>query len=219
MISKELINIYNKYGPLLDKGDISIIDNVNDCFIVYRHARNIHNLSIYKDYDIDSLGFINTFCYKVYRLLVDLDIINEYHKKYDAVKKRIKRYNKCIEYLVNQYKYCYFITLTFSDEYIEYSDYNHVKKYLKDNLSHYKYLFNVDYGSLNDRIHYHGLVFSNDNINFKWDYGFVNFQYVSKYSNAIIKYISKFSYHAFKIVGYRTIQNINFNSILGVINE
>lgn len=119
------------------------------------------------------------------------------HAKY-ARKVRLQDY---IELLLNKFDKVYFLTLTFSDKYINSSDETkrkYVTRALK-NLTPY-YIANVDYGKEFGRLHYHAITTQPLTQDF-WKYGFINCQEIRNTATdaeKVAKYCVKFSNHALK---------------------
>ena len=98
--------------------------------------------------------------------------------------------------------HCIFLTLTFTDDVLsktsEKTRREYVTRYLK-RCSKY-YIANIDYGSRNNREHYHAIVLS-DLVNFSdWTYGAVNGKHIHQDSNPLVlaKYVTKLVNHAIK---------------------
>jgi len=118
--------------------------------------------------------------------------------------------------LLNEYYYnsnhCYFVTLTFNDNSLDYiknkykiKDENEIcskairlflERYRKHNKKYFKHFFISELGEKNGRIHLHGIIFNFDEINnldYYWKFGYT---YIGKYVNEksvnyILKYILK----------------------------
>ena len=94
----------------------------------------------------------------------------------------------------------YFITLTYSDNYIQQASNRKAKEWCKKYCSHY--LGNDDYGKKSGRYHHH--VFGNlkelINLRKSWRYGAINIEKFRSYSNekAIAKYIARIAEHSVK---------------------
>lgn len=117
--------------------------------------------------------------------------------RYEKVK-RIK--DRLTDYILTNR--AYFLTLTFRDEVLENTSEvtrrRYVARFLKE-LSD-KYVANIDFGSLNNREHYHAIIIDyKDTI--KWRYGFIKVMKVGTNESSPVKlskYITKLSYHAVK---------------------
>lgn len=97
---------------------------------------------------------------------------------------------------------CVFVTLTFRDSVLEFTSADtrrqYVRKFLKS-CSQY-YVANIDFGDLNDREHYHGIVVC-ENVDMDgWKYGYAYCERIKTTSNRLrlAKYISKLANHAVK---------------------
>lgn len=101
-----------------------------------------------------------------------------------------------------------FITLTFKDEVLantsEKTRRRYVSRFLKEQCE--EYVANIDYGTKNEREHYHALCMTkdlNNNLDFsKWNkYGIINGEKVrvgKKNSVKVSQYVAKLSQHALK---------------------
>lgn len=125
------------------------------------------------------------------------------------------RYNKCSRitkrflYLFHRYKHLYFCTFTLNDYYINKSDRTR-KDLIKDSLyfidDDIKYIINVDYGKQTERLHYHGIIATNFdldlNICLQLVYPCFSYSEPIRLDNKSIKkipkYINKLSNHAIK---------------------
>ena len=119
---------------------------------------------------------------------------------YKNNRKKFSRALKRVKLILNNYKYCYFLTLTFDNDHIsDFKKYfNTFKKY---NLPNYCYIGNIDYGSINERVHYHMLLGSSISLTkdiLNWKYGFIDIKPCNKNSKALTSYILKLTYHSFK---------------------
>lgn len=132
-----------------------------------------------------------------------------------SVKKRI---DKCV--LHDHLEYCYFLTLTFSEDYLSKTSAayrrDQISRFLKSNFANY--VANVDYGDENEREHYHALVFldyelecflsrsDTGKVYFKYpsidyQYGYFKVQPVLKPCDdktKLSKYMIKLKYHSSK---------------------
>ncbi len=159
-----------------------------------------------------------TFAYKklneleinYYMKLFD-NFTNQEIEEYNLVCKFLKnryakksRYYKYIDFMLNNFKVCYFCTFTFNDDSLLLS-----KKYCREVLTkmlkslHTCYLGNVDFGDLNGRMHYHVIIAENDiHINkesLKWSFGWYDIKVISnKDTNRLGSYIMKLVNHATK---------------------
>ena len=119
------------------------------------------------------------------------------HAKYNR-KRRLKNY---MEKMLETFPNVYFLTLTFSDKYINSNDETkrkYVMRCLKS-LTNY-YVANVDYGKQFGRLHYHAIT-TEPLTQEQWKYGFINCQKIRHNSTDIekvAKYTTKFSNHALK---------------------
>lgn len=96
---------------------------------------------------------------------------------------------------------CLFLTLTFDNESMQATTIETKRRYVTRCLKQFgvPYIANVDYGSKNDRLHYHAII-QLDKISCKcWDYGNIDFKKVIiPNETAISKYLNKLTNHAIK---------------------
>lgn len=99
---------------------------------------------------------------------------------------------------------CIFLTLTFTDKVLDSTSEDtrrtYVTRFLKEHTI--KYVANIDYGKINQREHYHAVVRTDVDFDYRWwPYGAINFQRISHEDidiKRISKYITKLTNHAVK---------------------
>ena len=97
---------------------------------------------------------------------------------------------------------CLFCTFTFSPEVLDSTSEDtrkqYVRKFLKLNGS--SYIANIDYGSKNEREHYHAVILSDHIAYNSWSYGFSFIERVKKTNSKerLSEYITKLGLHAIK---------------------
>lgn len=152
----------------------------------------------------DSLEYKNKLIEDISILESQLSIIDyeREEKVYNAYRKRLQRLKKRVSLILASDK-AVFLTLTFTDSSLDSYDFtylkNYVRKFLKTQCSNY--VCNADYGSLNNRLHFHALVVpKNDLIDYSlYSLGAINGRKVySPNSIRLSRYILKLSYHAIK---------------------
>ncbi|MEM4395820.1 MAG: hypothetical protein QXW48_04495 [Thermoplasmata archaeon] len=127
--------------------------------------------------------------------LLELAFIRAKRQQY----KYMSRIYKHVEKILNN-ENAYFVTLTYSEKYINQGCQENAKKWAKKYMSHY--IGNDDYGSQGGRYHHH--IFGNllDNkmdLVKSWKYGSINVRKRYDYNNkAIGKYIQRLKNHAVK---------------------
>ena len=131
------------------------------------------------------------------------DYVKEGRKINLAGARKTKRLRKKIErYLTSGA--CLWVTLTFTNKTLESTSEatrkKYVSRYLKSNYQ--DYIANIDYGSKNQREHYHAVI-KTDNINLQaWhQYGAIKVEHIRVNENSIKrlpKYINKLTNHAVK---------------------
>jgi len=119
-----------------------------------------------------------------------------------AYRQRVKRLRRNITAMLLQGT-CFFVTLTFSDETLAKTTAETRRRYVTRFLKTQSdtYCANIDFGSKNNREHYHGIILA-DKVDFaEWDkYGFSNGKAIRNADDSIklAKYISKLTNHAIK---------------------
>lgn len=120
----------------------------------------------------------------------------------NTIRKRCQRLRNALEQMF-EIGNCIFVTLTFRDDVLDSTKEDTRREYVTRALKAMSdvYVANIDYGELNEREHYHGIVVS-DKIDFTlWDYGGIFAERCidskqSKYN--LSEYIDKFVNHALK---------------------
>ena len=175
--------------------------------------------NFYKSFNDDYFRFfdlLNTFCSLNGQ---DIKVIQNYARSNYCRYKRL--YNKV--YSILDYEYVYFLTFTFDDKLINIplnelsynSDiFNKFRLKTRDTLTRLlntfciDYVGNEDFGSKNDRFHYHVLVACNDsnslNLAYNWPYGFIDIQ-VRHNNNVqcLSQYVNKLARHSIKTTNKR----------------
>lgn len=179
MDKKEILIKKNEY--ILN----GLYDKLRNNILIYRYISFNPNVFDKNYYDLCDIYSIDDVC-------LCLRILKNESSQRSRLYKRIK-------FIFDNYNDIYFLTITLNDTYINY-DLNTLKKYLKRCLkkSYSIYICNVDYGSLNNRLHFHALVGGKNQV-FDWPYGFINEKFVNvKNTNKLASYILKFKNHALK---------------------
>ena len=125
-------------------------------------------------------------------------LINNRSSKSSNIKKKIK-------FLLDNYEECVFITLTFTDKFLDNTNSTTRRQYVKRffNEQGLKYVANIDFGqndSFSKREHYHAICNGRVDNSF-WSCGAVNFEKIHNYGNSdklLSKYINKFVNHTIK---------------------
>lgn len=125
-----------------------------------------------------------------------------------------KRIEKCVEHY--HYSNCYFITLTFDDLHLNRTSAEYRRSYVSKFLKRHflNYVANIDFGSENEREHYHAIVFTDHDLvcerfNEKFVYPEINDYSMGFYSikpvfnafsdrAALSKYMIKLKFHSSK---------------------
>lgn len=132
----------------------------------------------------------------------------EFEKILNARTHKVSRIKKRFLYLLVRYKYIWFVTFTFSDDYINKSERTKRDK-IKSSLNNYdfKYILNIDYGKSTMRQHFHCIVATNENLdlheyfskNYKGGFsksilcknGYDDFVKLSKYIDKLVNHCLK----------------------------
>lgn len=114
---------------------------------------------------------------------------------------RVYRLKKRITQMLESSK-CIFVTMTFTNEVLQNTSvqtrHDYIKRFL--NSLNCDYVANIDFGSQNEREHYHALVNCNKIDPKLYNYGAINFERVRSTSDSgkLANYISKLTNHAIK---------------------
>lgn len=136
------------------------------------------------------------------KILTNNELYKEGHKINKASYERRNRLEKRISKWLNEYN-CIFLTLTFTDKTLKATTIETRRRYVTRALKQMsdKYIANIDYGTKNEREHYHAIVVA-DKVNHKiWsDYGAINFERIKQSSDSVklAKYVVKLTNHAIK---------------------
>lgn len=158
---------------------------------------------------LDNLKQYNKDKYYHFKNYLPFEHNEQFEKMLSARYMKVSRLKRRFIYMVSYYKYVYFVTFTFSDNYLNKSDKTHkrmIKNVLESFDPNYKIILNADYGSKNERLHFHALIGTNIKKNLdkhlKKTYPcFTKTEKVNVSSDSIkkvSKYINKLSNHAIK---------------------
>ena len=135
-----------------------------------------------------------------------IDVLNEIDKIDNASNQRTKRLKKRIASMLLKGN-CIFLTITFKDSVLDSTSEQTRKDYVRRFLKSLQcdYIANIDYGSKNEREHYHAIV-QKDRVCYKdWSYGNLDFERVrvngkdyEKSKSKLSKYVCKLCNHAIK---------------------
>ena len=200
---------YKIYKMFRDNGKICLFNKYNKLIYNFSTFNNYIGKRFLDDYKFYQCSLEN---YKLFvndlfsnakiRDIVEKELRNEY-QRFDRCKNRLNK-------MFNKSDNLFFITFTISNKYYEkYSNnYSNFERYVKEVLNSINVLdwcFNLDFGSINERLHCHAVVSSYDelidmqllrslyligNVNIKKCY--------SSNTIAIEKYLTKFTNHSFK---------------------
>lgn len=190
-------------NPLLKS---QLIEN-ND-FAFYCKTKFINNLNV-----IDKIKGLEPDLSKLLDenfeyLFADLNYsdieLKSLNQLFDSRRQKCLRLKKRIKTMVTYCKYVYFLTLTWSDDVLNRTSYSTRRTYVQrflSSLDYADYYANVDFGSLNEREHYHCIIALNSSDMPKWNYGFYFYELVridKKSFSRLASYVNKLTYHAFK---------------------
>lgn len=118
----------------------------------------------------------------------------------NAYFRKISRIKTHINYATSKFDYSYFITITYNEFNYNKSKILKVSRDIKNSLKDIDcfYLFHKDFGSKNDRLHFHIILFTNDlNFQFNWCRGFSNTKKIKDINDkALSHYLIKYAYHS-----------------------
>lgn len=106
----------------------------------------------------------------------DKELLEEGVRVNNADYRRKNRLEHKIADMLEQSENCVFLTLTFTDNVLNNTSEETRKKYVRRFLKEQStcYIANIDYGTKNEREHYHALVINKVN-NKAWKYGSIDF--------------------------------------------
>lgn len=122
---------------------------------------------------------------------------------------RKTRLKKRINKIISSDSKSYFITLTFTDQVLQNTNYDSRRQYVRRYLNDISldFVANIDYGEQNGREHYHAVVNLKSALNGaktpkKWQYGYMSAKIINKNLKKndvrLSKYLSKLTNHAIK---------------------
>ena len=153
-----------------------------------------------------------------YNGLDDFEVV-KYEKIFLRRKNNLKTIEKKLLKASQKYQFCYFLTMTFRDDFLNSTSAAYrraqISRFLKRNFC--SYVANIDFGSDTDREHYHSVCFSDVEIFGKvksfgrvvylqsdslgYEFGFLNIQpvaYPKDDFRALSKYLNKLKFHSAK---------------------
>lgn len=171
------------------------------CKRVRQYDRQVSQLSLKPCYEsdfdiIDNMYIDMLFAYGKEYIEEARKINHSSYNKTHRLREKIKRYLESGS--------CLWVTLTFSNKTLESTSEDtrkqYVRRYLKSNYE--DYIANIDYGSKNEREHYHAII-RTDYMNLKeWhQYGAIKVEHIRVNETSIKKlpiYINKLTNHAVK---------------------
>ncbi len=156
-----------------------------------------------KTFDQRLLDYVTT--HPEYNASTVYDQVLDKHKR--AIWKMQHRIKERIEFMLTSNESAFFITFTFSDEYLPISTEEYLtQQYVFDCLLANQvssFVANTDYGKENGRFHWHAVVQSQHDIKHElWKYGSIHFQRIPKTSLPLklSRYLIKLQRHATKIL-------------------
>jgi len=134
-----------------------------------------------------------------------------------AEQKRHSKIKKRIAFILEQ-PFSYFITFTLTNDYLNLKFNTYTKKIRQSLKASKLWIANSDYGSKNDRLHFHVVACYTDQLDYNtilsvWQYGNVDFKpIIRKDEKSIREYILKTTNHALKLTVGRIIYGrLNIN--------
>lgn len=200
---------YKIYKMFRDNGKVCIFNKYNKLCFNFLNFNNCTGNKFLDDYNFYKFSLEN---YKIFvddlfsntkvRNIIEKELKNEY-QRFERCKKRLNTMFKKSDNL-------FFITFTISNKYYQkyINNYSNFERYVKDCLNSVNindWCFNLDFGSINERLHCHAVVSSYDSlidINLLRSLYLIGNVDIKKcYSDntiAIEKYLTKFTNHSFK---------------------
>lgn len=138
------------------------------------------------------------------RLEKGVDLQKAIIQNMNSYKVRMRRLNRKVEFLITNHE-PYFITFTIApDQYDKKLEtyVRKIKQILKDTSQYY--IFNIDYGSKNERLHFHALAHFKNKLDYTyfnslWKYGLIYSEYIKRPDvGSLRRYISKITNHTVK---------------------
>lgn len=173
-----------------------------------QNVRTISKAKYISYYGIDTGRFLGPCNDIEYCLELENQLIEENNFLYNEAKKINKAdLNRNVRLKKRIAKYlklgqCLFLTFTFNDTCLNSTSEETRRKYVRRWLKSYSnyYVANIDFGSKNDREHYHALICVDRVDPTKWNHGTINVKKIKPTSDgkALAKYISKLTNHAIK---------------------
>lgn len=169
-------------------------------YVCYRHYLYYLNYRSDVDMPLDYMPYMSFSYYEKYQRL--WKVCSRLYSSRSSKVRRIKK--RFILMYKQQKKFILFLTLTFTDDVLAKTSVKTRRTYVQRFLKGLKgdYVANIDFGDLNDREHYHGVIAIDEKLDFKdWRYGIINFQQVPQLvddSSKIALYIDKLTNHAVK---------------------
>lgn len=165
--------------------------------------------SFYADYVLKAYGLVANCKYDIEKAIeIDTYMQDNYPLEWKEALKinhahyaRVKRLKKKIANMLNNGT-CIFLTFTFTDEVLANTTADTRRQKVRRFLSSYNcdYVANIDFGTKNDREHYHALI-QTEKVDYSaFNYGALNGQKVRSANDNVklAKYIAKLTNHAIK---------------------
>lgn len=210
----------NEFLRLCDQlGYTSKLASYNSLLRHYQSDYRRLDKNLYNSFNNEYNRFISFLVYFCNYHCFDIKVLQNYVRANYARYKRL--YNKVCSILDNEY--VYFLTFTFDNSKIpvnlDLSSYNSdpfskFRTKSRDTLTRLlntfcsDYVGNEDFGSKNDRFHYHVLIACNDsnslNLAYNWPYGFIDIEPIhSKNVACLSNYVNKLARHSIKTTNKR----------------
>lgn len=186
-------------------------------FLRLRSKYNFREAKAFDDGDMVSFAHYRKLNNDLTDLVSSLECVYGFESFEEALKcfakrkEQIKRVKRRLRGMLEAYgrENCRFITFTFDDEHLSRLKPTTAKRYVRLFLNECskEYVFNLDRGSQNDRLHVHAFVGFVGKISYKvlqnaWNYGNLDFQKIRTSKNSekkLATYMNKLAYHAGKL--------------------
>lgn len=175
---------YEYKSKVMQSGSLELLNNLSS---------KLFKKTCNQQFVDDSLDYLFKN-YSIFNLKESLRINNAKTQRVTRLKRRIQKI--CSER-------AYFLTLTFRDDVLDTTEESTRRQYVRRELNKIStdFVANIDFGSKNDREHYHAVVRA-DYLDYNfWPYGIMYAEVINpidEYNLVLAKYVSKLTNHAIK---------------------
>lgn len=214
MKANDLVYKQNQKRKKTIRRDIYYHHKLNDDFLFLKKYYYYRFLELEYNLEFNLKSYEDKWCNRwLYpNSKIDRIILKEFHNE----RQRLYRCQKRLSSMFRDSDYMWFLTFTIDNKHIDKYQNNprllvsYISQFFKDYRDLFlEYVFNIDYGSINGRIHVHcvcsTLYEHLDYLVINSYYKLGNLDFIRCYndkSEIISKYITKLSYHAFKNTAY-----------------